>query len=300
MPGAERYEYSAIIDRPPLALPGDARLAVWFVLNVEHYEYLPRTNPQRDPWPQRPHPDVVSYARRDYGNRVGIWRMLPLLDRYGIRPTVSINAAVLDHYPEISAAMAARDWDYMAHGVYNTRYAAGLDEQSEREMIQDAIDTVRRHTGKMVSGWLGPSLTTSPVTPDLLAEAGVKYLGDYLHDDEPCEVKVRSGRIVSLPYNIHINDSPLIGRMQHSSDTFLRLVKDQFDELYREGVGRPKIMSICLHPYAVNAPSRQRYLEEAITYITSHDRVWFATGEELADLRHPPSGGGGLETITRP
>lgn len=277
-----RFEYSAIIDRPPQTLPGGVRLALWVITNVEHYEFLPRANPYRDPWPNRPHPDLVNYARRDYGSRVGVWRMLELFDKHRISATVSLNAAVLDHFPEIADQLAARDWDVMAHGVYNTRYASGLDEASEREMIADAVTTVQARTGKRVSGWLGPSLTTTPATPDLLAEAGISYLGDYLHDDEPWPVRVRTGRLVSLPYSIHLNDSPLVGRLQHSGETVARLIRDQFDALYAMSAERPQIMAICLHPYAIDAPSRHRYLDEVLGYLTSHEGVASFTGEQLA------------------
>lgn len=280
----EWYPYSAIVDRPPVELPGGAKVAAWFIANVEHYEYLPRANPFRDPWSSRPHPDVVNYARRDYGNRVGLWRMLDLFDRYGVHPTVSLNAAVLDHFPEVAAALAERRWDIMGHGVYNTRYAAGLDEDSERAMIADAVGTVRDRLDQTMTGWLGPSLTTTANTPDLVAEAGMTYLADFLHDDEPCPLTVRSGSLMSMPYSLGINDSPVIGRVQHSAETFARLVTDQLDTLVDEGAKRAKVLAVCLHPYAMSAPSRQRYLERVVRYVTGHPDVWVADGAQLAGV----------------
>lgn len=277
-----RYDYSAIIDRPVVQLPGRARVAAWFIVNVEHYEYLPGTNPYRDPWPSRPHPDVVNYARRDYGNRVGLWRMLELFDRYHVAPTVSLNAAVLDHFPDVADALAVRQWEIMGHGVYNTRYAAGLTEQAETEMISDAVETVRRRLGQPMTGWLGPSLTTTGVTPDLVAEAGMSYLADYLHDDEPFPVRVRAGSLVSMPYSLGVNDSPVIGRVQHSAATFARLVTDQLDQLLDEGRERPKILAVCLHPYALSAPSRHRYLERVVARVAEHPDVWVASGGDIA------------------
>lgn len=279
----DRLAYSAIIDRQPLTLPHDARLAVWVVGNVEHYEYLPPTNPLRDPWPTRPHPDTVNYGRRDWGNRVGVWRMLDLFDQLGIPATISLNAAVLDHYPAIADALAARPHDdVMAHGLYNTRYAASLDEAAERALIADVCRTVER-IGKQVAGWLGPALTTTPATFDLLSEAGVRYVGDLLHDDEPTEVRVESGSLVALPYSIHLNDSPLIGRSQHSGRTFARLVREQFAELYRESEQRPKVLTVCLHPYAVDAPSRHRHFAEALAEVLAAPGVVAVTGDQLAE-----------------
>ncbi len=279
---AQRLPYSAVIDRPAPSLPGGARLALWLVVNVEHYEYQPPRQPDRDPWPSRPHPDLVNYARRDYGNRVGIWRMLDLLDELGATATISLNAAVLDHYPDIVEALAARPYDVMAHGLYNTRYAAGLDPDEERRFIDDVRTTVRSRLGREVAGWLGPALTTTPATFDLLAEAGIGYVGDFLHDDEPAPVVVESGSMVALPYSIHLNDSPLIGRSQHSGATFARLVREQFEELYAEAADRPRIMAVCLHPYAINVPSRHALLREVLAEIIGTPGVITATGEQLA------------------
>lgn len=287
----DRLRYSAIVDRPVPTLPGGARLALWLIVNVEHYEYLPPANPLRDPWPARPHPDLVNYTRRDYGNRVGIWRMLDLLDDLRATATISLNAAVLDDFPRVAAALAARPYDVMAHGIYNTRYAAGLDEVSERAMITDARSTVRRHLDRDVAGWLGPALTTTPATMDLLAEAGVRYVGDFLHDDEITDVTVRRGRLVALPYSIHLNDSPLIGRSQHSARTFARLVREQFDERWAESERRPQILAVCLHPYAINTPARHRHLAEALEYVLGHDGVVSVTGGQLTDHHLATTGG---------
>lgn len=283
IPVERRLAYSPIVDRPAPTLPHGARLALWLIVNVEHYEYLPPRNGYRDPWPSRPHPDLVNYARRDYGNRVGIWRMLELLDRLRAAATISLNVAVLDDYPAIAAALAARPYDVMAHGIYNTRYAAGLDEEQERAMIVDAQQSVRRHLDRPVAGWLGPALTTTPHTMDLLAEAGVSYVGDFLHDDEIDEIEVAAGRLVSLPYSIHLNDSPLVGRSQHSGRTFARLVREQFEERWWEGAQRPQILAVCLHPYAISTPARHAHLAEVLEYVLRHDGVVSVTGAELVE-----------------
>lgn len=284
----DRYPYSAIIDRagqaPDIRLPGGARVAAWFITNIEHYEYLPPAHPLRDPWPARPHPDVVNYARRDYGNRAGVWRMLDLFDEYGVRPTVSLNAAVLDHFPEVARTLRERQWDVMGHGIYNTRYVAGLSEDDERAMIEDALETVHRHLGMQITGWLGPALTTSSRTPELLAAAGVRYMADFLHDDEPLPLRVGTGELMSMPYSLGLNDSPVIGRVQHSARTFTRLVSDQLAIFLEEGTIRPKVLAICMHPYALSAPSRQRHLADLVRMIAEHPDVWVADGAQIADL----------------
>jgi allantoinase len=278
-----RYDYVPITKRPPLRLPNGERVALWVSPNVEFYEYLPPENAHRNPWPRTPHPDVLSYGQRDYGNRRGLWRCFDLLDRYGIRGTVSLNVAVFDHFPEVARAMVERNWDYMSHGIYNTRFTFGLDEDAERAMIQDVIATVRKHTGRMISGWLGPALTTNLRTPDLLAEAGVKYWVDYFHDDQPFPIRVESGRLISVPYSIEINDAGAVMGAGHTGETFGRMIRDQFDQLYAEGKDSARVMCIALHPFLMHAPSRQKYLDEALAYILGHGGVWNTTAGEIAD-----------------
>lgn len=279
----DRYDFLPITQRPPLRLPNGERVALWVSPNVEFYEYLPPENKYRDPWPRTPHPDIMNYAHRDYGNRRGVWRCFDLLDKYKIRGTVSLNVAVLDHYPEIAQAMVERKWDYMSHAIYNTRFSFGMSEDEERAQIQDVITTVSRHTGQMVSGWLGPALTTTLNTPDLLAEAGIKYWVDYFHDDQPFPVKVRSGRLISVPYSIEINDAGVINAQGHTGETFGRMIREQFDQLYAEGKESARVMCIALHPFLMHAPSRQKYLDEALDYILGHGGVWNTTAGDIAD-----------------
>lgn len=282
MSDLDRYPYSAIIDRPPLTLPGNARIAVFVVPNVEYLEWLPPPNPLRSPYPT-PAPNLGAFQARDYGNRVALWRLFELFDDLGIKTTASVNAAVFEHHPLIAEEMARRDWDYQSHGLYNTRFAFGMDEATEREMIGEVIDIVRKATGKTISGWLGPALTTTARTPDLLAEAGVKYWADMFHDDEPTEVSVSSGRLITLPYSFEINSGVALGGQAQTAEAFGRMITDQFDMLYEEGATAPKVMAICLHPFAVTAPSRVKYLRRALEYILGHSGVWQATAGDIAD-----------------
>ena len=175
----DRVDYLPMVDRPVIKWPNDARVALWISPNVEHYEYMPDNDGIRNPWPRTPFPDVQQYSYRDYGNRVGFWRMLEPLDKYGIKCCVSLNMAVLEHFPEIGEAMVQRDYDYMSHGIYNTRYLYTYDEDMEREFYRDTIDTLRLHTGKQLKGMLGPAISGSVRTPDLMAEAGLIYHTDW-------------------------------------------------------------------------------------------------------------------------
>ena len=277
-----RVDYSPIIERPTIKWPNEARVALWIAPNVEHYEYLPEYDGLRNPWPRTPYPDVQQFSYRDYGNRVGFWRMLEVLDRHEIRCCVSLNLAVLEHYPEIAEAMVQRDWDFMSHGIYNTRYLNTYSEEQEREFYRDCIETLYRHTGKKLKGMLGPAISGTERTPDLMAEAGLIYHTDWMHDDQPVPINVRSGKLVSVPYSIELNDAPLF-RDHYEGDYFAQICKEQFDQLYKEGAESGRVMCIALHPYLTGQPHRIRYLDEILSYIMSHDGVWQTTADEIAE-----------------
>ena len=278
----QRLNYSAIVDRPPLRWPGGERVALWVVPNIEHYEYLPGPSPVRNPWPRSPHPDVPGYGSRDYGNRVGVWRLFDVLDRYGIRGTTSCNMAAFEHYPAVLQACMVRNWDFMCHGIYNTRYHWNMGETEERAAIADCVATFKRMTGRQLAGWLSPALSNTLNTPDLLAEAGIKYYCDWLHDDQPFPMVVRSGRLLTIPYSVDINDAP-VQLQGHEGDEFERMIRDAFDVLYREGETSGRVMCIAIHPYISGQPHWIAHLDRALAYICRHEGVWKATGEEIAD-----------------
>ncbi len=277
-----RVDYSPIIERPPITWPNNALVAFWVAPNIEHYEYLPEFEGVRNPWPRTPYPDIQQYTYRDYGNRAGFWRMTEVLDTYGIKCCVSLNLAVLEHYPEIAEAMVRRDWDFMSHGIYNTRYLYGYDEAQERAFYQDCIATLKRHTGKQLKGMLGPAISGTLRTPDLMAEAGLIYHTDWMHDDQPVPIRVETGKLISVPYSIELNDVPVF-RVNYEADYFARICKAQFDQLYREGAESGQVMCIALHPYLIGQPHRAKYLDEILNYIMSHDGVWQTTADEIAE-----------------
>ena len=279
----DRVDYSPIIERPAIKWPNEARIALWISPNVEHYEYSPDFDGNRNPWPRTPYPDVQQYSYRDYGNRIGFWRMLEPLDEYNIKCCVSLNLAVLEHFPEISEAMVQRNWDFMSHGIYNTRFLNTYSEEMEREFYQDCIDTLRRHTGKQLKGMLGPAISATVSTPDLMAEAGLVYHTDWVHDDQPVPIKVNSGKLVSVPYSIELNDSSVLRDNHYEGDYFARICKDQFDRLYEEGAESGRVMCIALHPFLIGQPHRVKYLDDILSYIMRHDGVWQTTADEIAD-----------------
>ncbi len=275
------YDYLPWSHRPPIVWPGGARVAFWVAPNIEFYELEPPKNPARAAW-ARPAPDVLNYAYRDYGNRVGFWRMLDAMKRCGMRGSVSLNVAVCEHHPEIIQACMAEDWEFYSHGTYNTRYLMGMSEEQERAVIQDSIDTIRKHTGQKLDGWLAPALTYTDNTLDLVAELGLTYICDLFHDDQPGPVKVRSGRLTSVPYSLEMNDVIVYNVNLVQPRRYADILKRQFDRLSAEGEHSGTVMCIPLHPYLVGQPYRMAAFEEALSYITGHDKVWLATGREIA------------------
>ena len=284
----ERIGYLPWGARPRIRWPGNARIAFWVVPNVEHYEYVAPPGTGRElrghDNPDFPPPNVPVTIRRDYGNRVGFWRMLQALDKYRIRCTVNINLAVLEHFPEVRDAMVERDWAFCCHGMYNTRAAPkGMSVEAQREFVRECIAVAGRCTGKPLKGFNVLGRATAEL-PDILAEAGILYHADYLHDDQPTPIKVRRGKLVSIPYAAELNDSVLTSRNRPwELDTLFDMVRDAFDRLYAEGAENGTVLCLALHPWCCGYPYRIRHLERILDYVLSHDGVWQATGDEIAE-----------------
>jgi allantoinase len=277
----DRLPYSPIVDRRPIEWPNGARVAVWVVPNIEHYEYLPPPGPV-DPYPRTPHPDVRKFAYHDYGNRVGFWRMLEVFDRYDVPCTVSLNVAVLDHYPEIAREMRDRSWDLMSHGLYNTRYLTGMDDEQERAFLESCNTVLRRHTGRPFAGMLGPNITATERTPDLMAELGMRYYADGVHDERPTPLLTSGGaRLVALPYSYELNDAPLLMRSHVEGEVYVELCRRQLERLRSEGDGGGRLLCLPLHPFAIGQPHRIRYLDHLMEILRSHDDVWIATASDI-------------------
>ncbi|MDO5604303.1 MAG: polysaccharide deacetylase family protein [Paracoccus sp. (in: a-proteobacteria)] len=284
------YDYWPYENRPKITWPGGARVAFWVAPNIEYYEYDPPLNPLRKPWPT-PHPSIPGFSIRDYGNRVGHRRQMDVLDKYGIRGSVSLSAALCDHHPEIIAMCRERGWEFFSHGVYNTRYTYGLTETQERSMIRDTIETIYRHTGQHCAGYLAPALSHSEHTLDIFSEVGQEMFGesagiytcDLFHDDQPTPIRVRSGRrFVSVPYSLEMNDTIAFAVNKVEPHHYLTMLKRNFDRLYSEGADSGTVMCIPTHNYQISCPHRIKVFEEALEYITGHSEVWVTTGREIA------------------
>mgnify|MGYP001043068482 FL=1 len=276
------YPNYPYINRPKVTWPNGAKIALWVAPNIEFYELNPPDNPFRKPWPH-PYPAVPGYSIRDYGNRVGHKRQMALLDKYGIRGSISLSAALCDHHPEIIELCKERDWEFFSHGIYNTRYTYGLTEADEREMIEDAMQTIENAVGKRPAGYLAPALSHSGHTIDLFAEAGGMYTCDLFHDDQPTPVHTRSGkRFVSIPYSLELNDTIAYVVQKMEPRRYGQIIVRAFDQLYLEGGTSGTVMCIPTHNYQVSCPHRIKAFEQALEYITGHSDVWVTTGTEIA------------------
>jgi peptidoglycan/xylan/chitin deacetylase (PgdA/CDA1 family) len=272
-----RFAFSAIIDRPPLAWPNGARLALWVIPNIEHFRF------EQAFTPGGPSPDMLAYAPRDYGNRVGIWRLMRVLDQYRIRATVALNAEVCRYEPRIIEEGRKRNWEWMGHNLTNSQRLSGMTEEQERSTISQAIRMVAEATGGPPRGWLGSGLAETARTPDLLREYGIEYVADWANDDQPYPMSTLHGDLYSIPYSVEINDKMAYEERKVTPQEFGRMIREQFDTLYAEGEHSGRVMAICLHPYISGVANRIRYLDEAIQYISGHERVWWATGSEIVD-----------------
>jgi peptidoglycan/xylan/chitin deacetylase (PgdA/CDA1 family) len=278
----DRFDYVPIVDRPVLRWPNGARVAVWVIPNIEHFLF-DRPSTSITAVTTRFVPDVLNYSWRDYGVRVGIWRMMEVMERFGVKGTVALNADVCERYPRIIEAGNKLGWEWMGHGRNNSILMAEKDEAEERALIAGIVDTITKGTGTRPRGWLGPALTETHNTLDLLAEAGFDYVCDWVNDEQPYPIRVKHGSMMSIPYSVEINDIPAIIDGKQSAEAFGQMIKDQFDVLYEDGATTGRVMSICLHPFIIGHPFRSKYLADALAHIAARHEVWLATGAEIVD-----------------
>ncbi len=278
------YDYSPIIDRKPLKLPNGARVAVVPFINIEHFpEDIPGT--ALVPGTATFSPDPLNYGWRDYGNRVGLWRMMDIMDPLGMRGTVCLNSDIIREYPRIIEEGQKRNWAWIGHGINNApaNFLSGIEEDREREIIGSVLLDMEKAIGKKTKGWLGPFLVETMNTPNILAEFGVEYLCDFCADDQPFKFNTKTGTLISVPYTVELNDIPAFLNLGVTGEAFGDMIIDQFDVLYEEGAINARIMPICLHNFLVGVPFRAKHLKRAFEYIAKHDDVWLATGDEVND-----------------
>ena len=277
-----RFDFSPIARRPVLKMPRGARVAVWITPNIEHFRWG-KPAIALAPMTAGLSPDVLNYAWRDYGARVGVWRVMEIFDKHRIPATAALNSEACDMYPDIVRAGNELGWEWMAHGESNSALFTGMPEEAERPIIQGVIKTIADATGTKPRGWLGPALTETPNTLDLLAEAGIEYVADWCNDELPYRMKTRSRPVIAMPYTLEIGDIPLFLERGGTGEDFYRMVVDQLDGLHAEGAKRPRVLSIALHPFLIGHPFRARWLDKALAYIRKKKGVWLARGGEIVD-----------------
>jgi allantoinase len=281
-----RYSFEPIIYRKPVSFPDKQRLAVLIYVNIEHVPFGSTALAHAVyPGTLQFSPDILNHGWRDYGNRVGLWRIMAAMDRYGYRGTVNLNSDVCREYPQIIREGNDRKWEWGGQGDNNTSIATHMTEGEERDFITRNLAIIEAATGKRPKGWLGMCLAESLNSPDLLAEAGIQYVSNYTHDELPVPMRVKTGTgtLLTMPYTLELNDVPTILGKGASAEVFGQMIRDQFDVLYEEGRQRPRIMSISLHPFISGHPFRMKHLDSALAYIASHSDVWLTTGGEIND-----------------
>jgi peptidoglycan/xylan/chitin deacetylase (PgdA/CDA1 family) len=278
----ERSPYSAIVDRPALKLPGGARVVVWTIVNLEVWDIARAMARQVLPAPTGAVllPDVPNWSWHEYGMRVGFWRFEALFRKLKIRPTLALNARVCVDYPRVAQVCKDAGWEFMGHS-----YEQGPIHREEDQpgMIRRSLDTIEKFTGKRPVGWLGPGLTQTLDTPENLAAAGVKYIGDWVYDDEPTEIRTANGPLITLPYSVETNDIPMMLVQHHEAAYWTQKCLDAFERYYEEGRQRAKIMAIAIHPYISGQPFRIKYLEDVYRQINKKKGVLHWNGEQILD-----------------
>jgi allantoinase len=283
----ELFRYSPITERQPIAWPGGARVAFYLGLNIEHYQ-VDKPSTSIFGGTAGLVPDPLNYGWRDYGPRVGIWRLIESLDRHGVPASVLLNSDVCSRYPQIIRAGRERNWAWVAHGRDNSTFQAGMSKEEERAYLTEIVDTIESATGRRPQGWLGPALTETFETPSLLAELGLGYTLDWSNDDQPYALAVPS--VLSVPYSIEMNDVTLFVSKSYTGPDFLQAVKDQLDQLYEDSADSGRVMALCVHPFSVSQPFRHTYLDQALEYIANHDGVWLTTSDEIASTYRAQQG----------
>jgi len=252
---SERLAYSPITDRPRLALPGGARLAVWVIVNVEEWnphEPLPRTV-LSPPAGGSPIPDIPNWAWHEYGNRVGFWRFVDVLDHFRIPAVLAINGSAIQTYEPIARAALDRGWEFIGHGFGQKNMQKVPDERAD---IAKTTAVIRDFTGKKPRGWLGPGLTETWDTPDILAEQGYDYVCDWVLDDQPVLLNTRTKPLVNIPYTQECNDVAMMLIQHHSATEYRQRAIDQFEQLYADAANSARVMALVVHPYIMGAPHR--------------------------------------------
>ena len=285
LPGHGRYDYSAIDHRPDYSWPGGKRLAFYIGINIEHFAFGAGNG--MDPFNRTaPVQTQRNFSWRDYGNRVGNWRLFGVLEELKLPASVLLNGLCCTHYPELIAKIKARGDEIVGHGRTNAETLRGLWENDERRMIADSTAMLAQHFGKPPAGWMGPGAVESPLTPDLLKEAGYTYVLDWPADDQPFWLRTRSGPLLNVPYPMELNDAGAQSQRDQTGRDFADMIVDQFEEQVADSEKRAQVYALALHGFIIGQPYRIQALRKALKHCREHkhaDRVWWCRSGDIAE-----------------
>lgn len=284
VPHHNRYAYSPITKRADYSWPEGKRLAFYIGLNIEHFAY--GTGMSHTLSVALPAPDVRAFSWCDYGNRVGVWRLFDMFDKLGLPASHLINTTLFEYAPDIVQAINARGDEIIGHGRTNAERQAMYWERDEARLIAEVRDEIANRANQNVRGWMGPWMSNSTVTTDLLQEAGFKFVMDWCADDQPLWMKTRAGRIMSMPYPFEMNDSPQMLVRHLTPPEFEHMIIEQFEEMLEQSEHQPLVCGLALHGMVVGQPYRLRALRRALAYIANHprrDKIWFTRPGEIYD-----------------
>lgn len=281
----DRYDWNMLANRKPIQWPEGKKVALWINVSVQHFPLDQSGKPFKVPGGMTmPYPDLRHYTLRDFGNRVGIYRILKAFERYQIRPSFAVNAAICERYPYLMGRLLDGDSEFMAHGWHmDSLHYNDLGAQTEKEIIQRSISTLQSSTGRDIAGWLSPARNESEVTPDLIREAGISYLCDWVNDDMPYTFKTSAGDLTAMPLSSEIEDRYIIMHNQHSESSYVTQVKAAYEFLLEEAQTQGgRILSLSIHPWLLGHAHRIKYLEELLEYLSGQPEVWMAHPGEIA------------------
>ena len=302
MPGERKYgqdhghyTWSPITTRPALRWPDHARVALCVIVNLEHFDWV---MPPEAPRPVTPlggrpggfgsgggrYPDIAGYSQREYGNRVGVFRILRVLDKHGVKPTVAMDRTIAEHYPYLVKEVRESGVEVIAHGASARQIIhAGMSEAEERAYIRESVEAVAKATGRRPVGWSSPDFQESVNTPELLAAEGIRYVCDWSNDEQPYRMTVKSGELYSLGVDLDLDDIALHFNGGRLIGEYGQIIRDTFDGLYRDGATSGRVMVLNVHPWVMGHPWRIKYLDQALAHIDGYAGVWKASGQEIVD-----------------
>lgn len=282
----DRYDWSLLQSRAPIVWPGKETIALWITVAVEVFPLNDDGKPFKLPGSMnKPYPDVQTYTWRDYGNRVGMYRVMRAFDKAGLKPTWSVNGAIAEKYPGLLRDITLRGEEIIAHGYdMASPHYGGMDKADESELISRTLGLLGSESTGAIRGWLSPGKSESSMTPELLAEAGIEYLCDWPNDELPYPFRTDSGPLIAMPHSTDLDDRKIIFDQKHDEVSFVEQVKDHYQYLSREAASQGgRVLSLNLHPWVIGQSHRIAALEEVLDFLSSKEDVWSASGSEILD-----------------